>query len=291
MTNLSSEVKAEITDILTTERSRTIFAEVACNTDQMLAQGPSRPLLTMSNSSNRSSPVSGNDDLDAYFANSTWYRNAWATAKNRGSMKPMPQQCTMRPEHRHLARAMASFRATPRNPDQLSFRRCDLLEVTGVQGLWWQAKKDTGETGLVPSDYLSLFDARLPMHNDICTRVVKAAYPYVADPRKPGELSFEKGEVMEAYDMKPGWWYAKKRSGKSGAVPASYFILDGDARVDTTHSLTSLPLPPPPYPQVPKASRHSTYYRSVSTAVMEPPDKFSFLDHPPIAQAVWEAPD
>ena len=50
------------------------------------------------------------------------------------------------------------------------------------------------------------------MHNDVCTRVVKAAYPYIVDPKKLEELSFEKDEVMEAYDMKTGWWYAKEKT-------------------------------------------------------------------------------
>ena len=45
-------------------------------------------------------------------------------------------------EHRHLAKAMASFKAAPQHPDQLSFRRFDLLEVSRVQRPWWQAKKE-----------------------------------------------------------------------------------------------------------------------------------------------------
>lgn len=274
-------------DILTNERSRTAFAKVACN-----AIWHTRSTLTISKPSTPSKPEADHRSfgLDPYFANSNFYRNAWAMAKKRNSSIAVSNQDTGRPEHRHLAKAMASFKAAPQHPDQLSFRRFDLLEVSRVRGPWWQAKKNSGETGRVPSNYLSLFDARLPMHNDVCTRVVKAAYPYIADPRKLEELSFEKDEVMEAYDMKTGWWYAKKKTGESGVVPAPYFILDGEARIDRRRPLASLPSPPP-CSQAPKKSRQATATSAVDAAVVEPPDMFSYLDHPPIAQAVWNAPD
>ena len=274
-------------NILTNERSRTTFAKVACNANWDTHSTPN-----ILNPSTPSTPEADHRsfDLDSYFANSNFYRNAWATAKKRNSSISVSNQGTARPEHRHLAKAMASFKAAPQHPDQLSFRRFDLLEVSRVQGPWWQAKKISGETGRVPSNYLSLFDARLQMHNDVCTRVVKAAYPYVADPRKSEELSFEKDEVMEAYDMKPGWWYAKKNTGESGVVPAPYFILDGEARIDRRRPLANPPSPTP-RSQVPKNSRQATAVSAVHAAVVEPPDMFSFLDHPPIAQAVWNAPD
>ena len=273
-------------DILTSERSRTTFAKVAFNAARIRASHDECSEQTASNPStpSRGSAEKENFDLDSYFAHSNWHRNAW-----RNSSNLVLNQGTRRHEHKYLAIAMASLQKTSQHPDQLSSSRFEVLEVSTVQGPWWQAKKASGEAGRVLPNYFSLFDARLPMHNDHCPRVVKAVYAYTADPRNTDELSFEKDEIMEAYDMRPGWWYAKRSTGEKGIVPAPYFILYGDA-VPNERAPRRRLSPPPPYSPTPTA-RQTASFMAVDVADLDPPDMFSFLDDPPIAQAVWNALD
>lgn len=58
----------------------------------------------------------------------------------------------------YTARALYSYHADESDQYEISFDQGEILKVSDIEGRWWKARRQNGETGIIPSNYVQLID-------------------------------------------------------------------------------------------------------------------------------------
>ncbi|EDO18035.1 hypothetical protein Kpol_1045p21 [Vanderwaltozyma polyspora DSM 70294] len=58
----------------------------------------------------------------------------------------------------YTARALYSYQADDADGYEVSFEQGEILKVSDIEGRWWKSKKETGEVGIIPSNYVQLIE-------------------------------------------------------------------------------------------------------------------------------------
>ncbi len=48
-------------------------------------------------------------------------------------------------------------KASSADPNELDFEKGEILEIVDRKGNWWQARKNNGAIGIIPSNYVMFF--------------------------------------------------------------------------------------------------------------------------------------
>ena len=56
------------------------------------------------------------------------------------------------------AKAIYAYQANAADSDELSLSRVEILQVGNTDLNWWTARKENGETGIIPSNYMLMLD-------------------------------------------------------------------------------------------------------------------------------------
>ncbi|CCD22305.1 osmosensor SHO1 NDAI_0A01470 [Naumovozyma dairenensis CBS 421] len=58
----------------------------------------------------------------------------------------------------YTVKALYSYQADDADAYEISFDQGEILKVSDIEGRWWKAKRENGQTGIIPSNYVELID-------------------------------------------------------------------------------------------------------------------------------------
>ncbi|ODV93183.1 hypothetical protein PACTADRAFT_46341 [Pachysolen tannophilus NRRL Y-2460] len=56
----------------------------------------------------------------------------------------------------YTVKALYNYDANPEDINEISFTKGDVLKVKDIKGRWWEAKKESGDVGILPSNYVEI---------------------------------------------------------------------------------------------------------------------------------------
>lgn len=131
---------------------------------------------------------------------------------------------------------MAKYSYEAQQPDEIALAKGDrVLVLEKSSDGWWKGRKESGEMGWFPSNYMELPDDGSDtyaspevtcldsMQRERCIEMVSTLYPFTSTNSE--ELNFDKDERLEIIEKPAGdpeWWKARNARGEVGLVPRNY---------------------------------------------------------------------
>lgn len=159
--------------------------------------------------------------------------------KSRSSPIPSSLFSYRHSSYRYRIKALFSYDADPNDDNALSFCKNELLGGSDISGRWWRVRKENGEKGLVPSEWLMLLSEQEDNAGEEATQApamdtdvyayryrIKAFFSYEADPNDSSEISFSKDDILGGSHIRGEWWRVRKKNGEKGLIPSSHVYIE-----------------------------------------------------------------
>ncbi|KIW17002.1 hypothetical protein PV08_04193 [Exophiala spinifera] len=211
-------------------------AEVADAHDEQLSPPPAVPVASMA----RAIPTPAEEDDEP--AREPDFGRAAAQAEAAATMgHEAVEAAPAAVPGGERARAEYDYEAAEDN--EVSLREGELVsDIQRIDPDWWLVKNEAGQTGLVPSNYLTLLEGEEPAAAAPSVEATTAAAPAVPEPAavhgatatalydyeagEDNELSFPENAVITNVTFPDEDWWHGEYNGQSGLFPANYTKLN-----------------------------------------------------------------